>query len=88
MRCDAGWLRCAYRGEGKRGGGVLPFLASCETPFSPSFLLPPLCLPSSSPKENLAKPESERLPRSEFEIDPGLREMMEEETVKREEEAR
>lgn len=27
--------------------------------------------------ENQARPESERLPRSEFEIDPGLREMME-----------
>lgn len=27
--------------------------------------------------ENAAKPEAERLPRSHFEIDPGLREMME-----------
>ncbi len=27
--------------------------------------------------ENNAKPEAERVPRSEFEIDPGLREMME-----------
>ena len=27
--------------------------------------------------ENATKPEAERLPRSQFEIDPGLREMME-----------
>lgn len=27
--------------------------------------------------ENAAKPEAERLPRSHFEIDPGLKEMME-----------
>jgi len=37
--------------------------------------------------ENAAKPEAERLPRSAFEIDVGLREMIAEETAKRIEEA-
>eukprot|EP00798_Chlamydomonas_sp_ICE-L_P007462 gene7462-603_t len=38
--------------------------------------------------ENKAKPEAEKLSRSDFEIDPGLREMIEEETRQREEVAR
>ncbi|KAL6756288.1 hypothetical protein V8C86DRAFT_2652820 [Haematococcus lacustris] len=38
--------------------------------------------------ENAAKPESERLPRSAFEIDPGLRELVEQETLAREDVAR
>lgn len=38
--------------------------------------------------ENAAKPEAERLPRSAFEIDAGLREMVAAETARREEEAR
>lgn len=39
-------------------------------------------------KQNAAKPEAQRLPREEFEIDPGLRAMIEEETAKKEEIAR